>query len=117
MLKLVILSIIQSIFLMFSQVLLKLAVMQFGPFQFTFAWFRTLFSNLYLLLSGLSIACAMSLWVYILRHYPFSVAYPMGSLSYIFGLVAAIFIFQESVSPYRWLGVCIIIVGIYFVTK
>jgi drug/metabolite transporter (DMT)-like permease len=117
MLKLVLLSIIQSIFLMFSQVFLKLAVTQYGPFQFTFAYFRTVFTNLHLLLSGLSIAGAMSLWIYILRHYPFSVAYPMGSMSYIFGLIAAILIFHESVSPYRWLGVCIIIVGIYFVTK
>ncbi len=117
MLKLIGLSVIQSIFLMFSQVFLKLAVTTYGPFEFSFAYLKSVFTNLHLFLSGISIAGAMSLWVYILRHYPFSVAYPMGSMSYIFGLVAAIMVFHEHVSPYRWLGVCIIIVGIYFVTK
>jgi drug/metabolite transporter (DMT)-like permease len=117
MLKLVGLAIIQSFFLMLSQVFLKLAVTQFGPFQFTFAFFKSVFGNLYMMISGLTIATAVSLWVYILRHYPFSLAYPLGSISYIFGLVAAVLVFHEHVSPVRWMGVCIIVVGIYFVTK
>jgi drug/metabolite transporter (DMT)-like permease len=117
MLKLVGLAIIQSFFLMLSQVFLKLAVTQFGAFQFTFAFFKSVFGNIYMMISGVTIATAISLWVYILRHYPFSIAYPLGSISYIFGLVAAVLVFHEQVSPVRWMGVCIIIVGIYFVTK
>ncbi len=117
MLKLVGLAVIQSFFLMLSQVFLKLAVMQFGAFRFTFAYFKSVFGNLYMIISGVTIATAISLWVYILKHYPFSVAYPLGSISYIFGLVAAVIVFHENVSPMRWMGVCIIIVGIYFVTK
>lgn len=117
MLKLIGLAIIQSFFLMLSQVFLKLAVTQYGAFQFTFAYLKTVFGNIYLIISGLTITAAISLWVYILKHYPFSIAYPLGSISYIFGLVAAILVFHEHVSLTRWLGVCIIIVGIYFVTK
>lgn len=117
MLKLIGLSVIQSILLMFSQVFLKLAVTKFGPFQFTFSWFKSVFGDLYLALSGISVGGAMALWVYILRNYQFSIAYPLGSLSYVFGLVAAILIFNEPVSVNRWIGVCIIMVGIYFVTK
>ena len=117
MLKLLGLAIIQSFFLMLSQVFLKLAVTQYGAFKFTFAYFKSVFGNINLAISGVSILCAISLWVYILRHYPFSVAYPLGSISYIFGLIAAVLIFHEQVSPMRWLGVLIIIVGIYFVTK
>jgi drug/metabolite transporter (DMT)-like permease len=117
MLKLIGLAMVQSFLLMLSQVFLKLAVMQFGPFQFTLAYFKSVFTNYYLAVSGIAVAGAISFWVYILRHYPFSIAYPLGSISYIFGLVAAVLIFHEQVSPMRWLGVCIIIVGIYFVTK
>jgi drug/metabolite transporter (DMT)-like permease len=117
MLKLLGLAIIQSFFLMLSQVFLKLAVMQYGAFQFTFTYLKSVFGNIHLIISGLSISAAISLWVYILRHYPFSIAYPLGSISYIFGLVAAVLVFHEHVSPMRWFGVCIIIVGIYFVTK
>ena len=117
MLKLFGLAIIQSFLLMLSQVFLKIAVMQFGPFQFTFAYIKSVAGNIYLAISGIAVAGAISFWVYILRHYPFSIAYPLGSISYIFGLIAAVLIFHEQVSPVRWLGVCIIIVGIYFVTK
>jgi drug/metabolite transporter (DMT)-like permease len=117
MLKLFGLAIIQSFLLMLSQVFLKLAVMQFGPFQFTFAYIKSVVSNIYLAISGIAVAGAISFWVYILKHYPFSIAYPLGSISYIFGLIAAVVIFHEQVSAVRWMGVCIIIVGIYFVTK
>jgi drug/metabolite transporter (DMT)-like permease len=117
MLKLIGLAIVQSFFLMLSQVFLKLAVAQFGAFQFTFAFIKSVFGNIYMIISGITITTAISLWVYILKHYPFSIAYPLGSISYIFGLVAAVIVFHEHVSPYRWLGVCIIIVGIYFITK
>jgi undecaprenyl phosphate-alpha-L-ara4N flippase subunit ArnE len=117
MLKLIGLAIVQSFLLMLSQVFLKLAVMQFGPFKFTFAYIKSVIGNHYLVISGIAVAGAISFWVYILRHYPFGIAYPLGSISYIFGLVAAVFIFHEHVSAMRWMGVCIIIVGIYFVTK
>jgi drug/metabolite transporter (DMT)-like permease len=117
MLKLVALAIIQSFLLMLSQVFLKLAVTQFGPFQFTFAYIKSVLGNIHLIISGIAIAGAFSLWVYILKHYPFSIAYPLGSLSYVFGLIAAVYIFNEHVSAMRWMGVCIIVVGIYFVTK
>jgi drug/metabolite transporter (DMT)-like permease len=117
MLKLVILAVIQSFFLMLSQVFLKLAVSQFGAFQFTFAYFKSIFGNIYMMVSGAAIATAISLWIYILKHYPFSVAYPLGSISYIFGLIAAVIVFHEHVSPMRWIGVVIIIIGIYFITK
>jgi drug/metabolite transporter (DMT)-like permease len=117
MLKLFVLAIFQSFLLMLSQVFLKLAVMQFAPFQFTFTYLKSVFGNIYLAISGIAVAGAISFWVYILKHYPFSIAYPLGSISYIFGLFAAVFIFHEHVSPVRWMGVCIIIIGIYFVTK
>jgi undecaprenyl phosphate-alpha-L-ara4N flippase subunit ArnE len=117
MLKLIGLAIVQSFFLMLSQVFLKLAVAQFGAFQFTFAFIKSVFGNIFFIISGITIATAISLWIYILKHYPFSIAYPLGSISYIFGLIAAVLVFHEHVSPMRWLGVCIIIVGIYFITK
>jgi undecaprenyl phosphate-alpha-L-ara4N flippase subunit ArnE len=117
MLKLLGLAVVQSFLLMLSQVFLKLAVTQFGPIEFKFSYLKTVFGNFHLMISGITVLGAISLWVYILKHYPFSIAYPLGSISYIFGLVAAVLVFHENVSPLRWLGVCIIIVGIYFVTK
>ncbi len=117
MLKLLGLTIVQSFLLMLSQVFLKLAVEKVGSFQFTIVYIKTVIGNIHLVISGIIVLIAISLWVYILKHYPFSLAYPLGSISYIFGLFAAVFIFHEHVSAMRWMGVCIVIVGIYFITK
>jgi undecaprenyl phosphate-alpha-L-ara4N flippase subunit ArnE len=117
MLKLLVLTVFQSFLLMLSQVFLKLAVEKFGPFQMTFNYIKSVLGNIHLAISGVTVLIAISLWVYILKHYPFSLAYPLGSISYIFGLVAAVLVFHEHVSPMRWTGVCIVIVGIYFITK
>lgn len=86
-------------------------------FAFKWQYFRALLLNWQLALSGLSIAAASVLWFYILKRYPFSVAYPLISISYIFGLLAAIFIFKEDVPAMRWLGVALIMSGVYFIVK
>lgn len=86
-------------------------------FAFKWQYFRSLLLNWQLALSGLSIVGASILWFYILKKYPFSVAYPLISISYIFGMLAAIFIFKESVPVARWFGVGLIMSGVYFIVK
>ena len=44
-------------------------------------------------------------------------AYPLASMSYVFGMLAAIFIFHEEVPLTRWLGVVLIMGGCYFIAK
>ena len=44
-------------------------------------------------------------------------AYPMVSLSYVLGMVAAIVVFREEVSPTQWLGVLLIMAGCYLIAK
>jgi undecaprenyl phosphate-alpha-L-ara4N flippase subunit ArnE len=116
MLKLIILATVQSLLLTTSQVFLKLASMQMDQFSFSLKFFRDLLFNWQLALSGISIATATAIWLYILRHYELSVAYPMISISYVFGMFAAVFIFNEIVPITRWIGVGIIIIGIGFLT-
>ena len=53
----------------------------------------------------------------IAKKYPFSMAYPLASMSYVFGMLAAIFIFHEDVPLTRWLGVVLIMGGCYFIAK
>ncbi|BDX38370.1 hypothetical protein CYCD_17250 [Tenuifilaceae bacterium CYCD] len=117
MLKLVGLVSVQSIFLVASQIFLKMALASFGTFEWTLRYFKNVFTNIPFALSGISIAVASLLWVYILKHFEFSVAYPLISISYIFGLLAAYFIFHENIPATRWLGAFIIVIGVYFITK
>lgn len=60
---------------------------------------------------------ATLLWFDVLSKAPLSLAYPLMSLSYVFGLLAAKYYFGESVSPMRWTGVFLICLGVALVAK
>ncbi len=58
---------------------------------------------------------ATLIWFVVLAKLPLSLAYPFMSLSYIFGLLAARYIFGETISVTRWLGVLLICFGVALV--
>lgn len=117
MLKLISLVVVQSILLVFAQVFLKISVALFGKFSWAWSYFRTVFTTWQFALSGACAVSAMLVWMYVLKRYEFSLAYPLLSISYIIGLLAAYFIFHETIPATRWLGVVIIMIGVYFVAK
>jgi undecaprenyl phosphate-alpha-L-ara4N flippase subunit ArnE len=115
--KIIILGIIQAIFLSAGQVFLKLALNRMESFCFAWKWFVALLSNWWLGAMGASFAVAGLLWMYMLKHFQFSVAYPATSIAYIFGMLAAVLVFHENVSFTRWMGVILIIAGVVLVVK
>ena len=117
MLKLICASIIQCLFLAAGNILLKFGLEKSGAFSWTWKFFRDFFTNWYMLGSGLSMITATILWFYILKNNELSLAYPLISISYIFGTLGAIFFFHETVSLTRWLGVFLIMTGVAFLTK
>jgi drug/metabolite transporter (DMT)-like permease len=66
---------------------------------------------------GLLYVVATFIWMYIISKMPFSVAYPVQSLSYALGVICAYFIFKEQVQVTQWLGVIVIIFGVYLIAK
>ena len=44
-------------------------------------------------------------------------AYPMISLSYVMGMLAAVFIFHEQVPAVRWIGLAFIVIGVVLVVQ
>jgi undecaprenyl phosphate-alpha-L-ara4N flippase subunit ArnE len=117
MLKLICCSVIQCAFLAAGQVFLKFALAKFGKFSWTWTFFREILTNWWFPASGLSMIAASAIWFYILKHHDLSLAYPLLSISYIFGTLAAIFIFHETVSATRWIGVLLIMLGVAFLAK
>ncbi|MDR2232361.1 MAG: EamA family transporter [Tannerella sp.] len=117
MLKLITYASIQCVFLSFGQIFLKFAVMRMDKFSFTWRFFKDLLVNWPLAASGACVALATILWLYILKHYEFSIAYPLTSISFIIGMFASIFIFHEAVPVTRWIGVFLIIAGVFLVTR
>ena len=66
------------------------------------------------------VACYMVsllVWIMGLSRVPVSVAYPMLSLGYVINAVAAHYLFGESVTVTRWLGIGFIVLGVWLVAK
>jgi len=56
-------------------------------------------------------------WIIGLSRVPVSLAYPMLSLGYIVNAIAAHYLFGESVTLARWLGIGFIIIGVWLVAR
>ena len=117
MFRLIILAIAQSFVLAACQVFLKLATLRMGKFVFNWTFFKDLLINWQLASSGICFVVASIIWMYMLKHFEFSVVYPLISISYIFGMLAAIFVFHEAIPLTRWIGVGFIMVGVVFLIK
>lgn len=115
--RLLILSIVQSALLSGGQVLLKMALQRMDPFSWTREFWINLFTNWRFMGTGICMGAGSLLWMYILKKFPFSMAYPMVSLSYVFGMLAAIYFFHETVSVQRWIGIFLIIGGCILIVK
>lgn len=105
------LVLLQTLFLAGGQVFLKLAMVKMPSFSFTAEYFKILLTNWWFLACGISFGVATVLWLYILKHYPFSQAYPLTAIGYIFGMVAALLVFGEQIPVARWIGVVLIVLG------
>jgi drug/metabolite transporter (DMT)-like permease len=115
--KIIPLSLLQCLLLSSGQVFLKFALNKMGDFHWKIEFFKGLLVNWWFLACGICYGIATILWMYILKNFPFSMAYPMISLSYVFGMFAAILFFNEQVSVTRWLGVILIVSGCCLIVK
>lgn len=111
------LALVQSALLALGQVLLKFGLLRMEPFGWNMAFWCSALINWQFAASGVCFGCASILWMYIIKHYPLSMAYPLVSLSYVFGLVAAMCFFHEQVDTGKWIGVFMIMLGCYIIAK
>ena len=60
---------------------------------------------------------SLFVWILGLSRVPVSIAYPMLSVGYVVNAVAAHYLFGETVTLARWLGIGFIIVGVWLVAR
>ncbi len=96
---------------------LKLALAKMLPFAWTWPFWKSVLQNWQFAVCGLLFGSSSILWMYIVKHYPLSTAYPMISISYVLGILAALLVFHEEVSVYKWIGVSLIMIGCCFIAK
>jgi len=56
-------------------------------------------------------------WVIGLSKVPVSIAYPMLSIGYVINAAAAYYLLGEAVTPMRFVGIGIIILGVFIVAR
>ncbi len=115
--RIILLAVLQSALLCGGQVFLKFAMMRMPQFAWTKTFWISLLTNWQFALCGLCFAAASLLWMYIVKVFPFSKAYPMVSISYVFGMIAAMVFFHEQVNALKWIGVACIITGCFLIAK
>ena len=112
------LVIISNLFFVINQVAVKLWLnnknVEILPINLLF--FKKLFSweiiiaFIFFLLGGF-------IWIGLLKKIDLTILYPLISISYIFSTIAGYFIFKESFSLIRYIGIFIIIIGVILVSK
>lgn len=103
-----------------AQLLLKAAVNQVGTIELHVN--TMLRSGLRLAISPFiwaGLCCyvvSVVVWLLALSRVNVSVAYPMLSIGYIVTALAAFFFLGESMSPVRWAGVVVIVIGVILIS-
>lgn len=108
---------LQTLFLAGGQAFLKLAVEKMSKFEWTWVYFKTVLTNRWLMACGVCFSVSTVLWLYILKKFPFSQAYPLTSLSFVFGMIAAWLVFGESIPFSRWIGLILVVLGCFLIMK
>ena len=62
-------------------------------------------------------ALGLVVWILALAKTPVSIAYPMLSIGYVVNAIAAYYLLNEAVTPLRFAGIGIIIVGVFIVAR
>ena len=117
MLRVLLLMIVQSAMLAGAQVFLKIALARMAAFGWTREFWTSVLLNWQFAASGCLFGSASLLWLYVTKHYPLSVAYPLTSLSFVFGVAAAALLLHEDVQALKWVGVLLIVAGGYLIAK
>lgn len=60
---------------------------------------------------------SVAIWIVALSKVPVSVAYPMLSIGYVVNAFAAWYLFGELLSTQKLLGIGVIVIGVYLVSK
>lgn len=77
----------------------------------------TLLTNWKLLIGLVLYGVATIIFIYALKFGNLSILYPIIATSYIWVAIFSVLFLNESFSPYKWIGVLLLIVGIIIIVK
>lgn len=111
-----------SVFLaVVGQLLLKMGMLRIGKFSFNISTlvhqYIKILLNPFVIAGLVSFFVSMLIWLYVLSRLELSLAYPFVALNYILILFGSYFLFRETITVYKMIGVVVIMVGVYLVAR
>src|SRR3990172_13276200 len=105
----------------FAQVLLKKGMLGIGyfeiQFQNLFPMIKKVAANSYILFGLGSYVVSVTIWLLVLARVEVSYAYPFLSVGYVIVTLMGYFLFQESLSWMRVVGISVIILGVILLSR
>ncbi len=118
MLKLISLLLVNQVTLIGGQVLLKIALDRVPSLSWTWSWiWHNVILNPILILAIVLFTGGNLIWVYMLKLYPLSTAYPLTSIGFVFSMLSGWLILKETITPLQWIGVVLVMVGCYLIAS
>lgn len=101
-----------------SEVFLKLGARETAAYTSPSNWTGiTGLLSLWTWLGILFLILSLVSWLYVLRHVPLSVAFPLSNAVHVFVPFASWFFLGERIIPTRWWGISLVIIGLLIVAK
>ena len=100
-----------------GQVLLKHAMNQVGPMNFSPAVLLRALSQPYLPIALLIYAIALFLWLEVLSKTPLSIAYPVLAITYVLVPLISRFAFNEELKSGQFVGMFLILAGVALIGR
>ena len=104
-----------------GQILLKKGMMEVGMFSGTsgtmMSYYFRAFTNPYVFFGFCFFLVSVFSWLLVLSRLPLSLAYPCVAFGYVIVTIASKFIFHETISVIRWLGIAVICLGVFLISR
>lgn len=97
-----------------AQCSFKLTAIQSGAFQLDWDWFRDVFTNKWIYVSGCSYILTFFTWISLLKKAPVGSAFAASHMEIISVMIASFFLFDEAITIEKLLGTFLILSGIFF---
>jgi drug/metabolite transporter (DMT)-like permease len=100
-----------------AQVLLKTGMNELAGRKVDFRFFNLALTSSPVLAGLILSAAGFFFWLVILSRFELSYSYLLASLTFALVIIASAVFFKEEISPLRWAGAALIILGVFLVSQ
>lgn len=102
-----------------GQLLMKRGMIAFGTFPVSQLIVNVIpmFLNPWVFFGFVCFGLSSVFWLVVLSRFEISFVYPMVSVAYVLVALFSFFVFKENVSFIRWLGIVVIMVGVFLISR